>query len=44
MPIDSDEETVERYVLKNLSIKKYLSGKVVKKKIYVKNKIINLII
>ena len=43
MPIDSDEKKVEINAMRSLNIKKYLSDKVVKKKIYVKNKIINLI-
>ena len=44
MPKNTDEIEIEKYALKNTNIKKYLNNKIIKKKIYVRNKIINFII
>jgi len=44
VPHDSSEETVEKAVLKNQDIVKWLSNKQITKKILVKNKIINFVV
>ena len=44
MPKNTNEEELEKNVMKNDSIKKYLSNKIIKKKIFIKDKIINFII
>ena len=44
MPIDTNENEIEKNVIQNSNIKKYLEDKPIKKRIYIKNKIINLIV
>ena len=44
MPKNTNEEELEKTIMKNDGIKKYLSNKIIKKKIFIKDKIINFII
>lgn len=44
LALDLDQKEVEEIVLANPDVQRYLEGKVVKKMIFVKNKIINLVV
>jgi leucyl-tRNA synthetase len=44
IPLDQGEETVKQKVLENKNVLKYTSGKEVRKVIYVKNRLINIVL
>ncbi|MGC8852208.1 MAG: class I tRNA ligase family protein, partial [Hydrogenobacter sp.] len=44
LPVDADEELAKSTALSNEKIKKFVDGKEIKKVIYVKNKLLNLVI
>jgi leucyl-tRNA synthetase len=44
LPLDVNQKEVETEVLKNATVQKWLEGKAVKKIIYVKNKMINVVV
>jgi leucyl-tRNA synthetase len=44
LPIDADEQTAKSTALSNEKVRKFIDGKEIKKVIYVKNKLINLVV
>ncbi len=44
VPYDADEDTVRRLVFSEEKLKKHLSGKEVKKFIYIRNKVVNIVV
>lgn len=44
MPLDSDEETVKKLALEDPQVEKFIDGKPLKKVIYVKNKLLNIVV
>lgn len=44
VPLDADEETVERIALDDPQVQKHMEGKTIRKRIYVANKLLNLIV
>jgi len=44
LPVDADEQTAKSTALSNEKVRKFIDGKEIKKVIYVKNKLINLVV